>query len=377
MELTPFVFGKIVSGQDFTNRQAEMERLLQNFNSGTNTVLISPRRWGKSSLVKKATEQSKRKNPKLVFCFIDLFNIRTEQEFYETYIRELIKVTSTKWEERIRAGKALFKKIVPQFSVGIDPANDLSIALDWKEIKKGQDEILDLAENICKNKKIKIVVCIDEFQNIAFFDEPLAFQKKLRAHWQHHKHTSYCLYGSKRHLLMDIFSSTAMPFYKFGDVVFLEKIKENYWVNFIIKRFSDTKKRIDKAQAERIARLMENHPYFVQQLAQQTWLFSKRTCTDKDIDSALENLMLQNSILFQRETDNLTNNQLNYLKALIDGVKQLSSKDTMQAYKLGTSANVLRIKEGLENKEVIDSVGPATEFIDPLFKMWLQQIYFK
>ena len=98
--------------------------------------------------------------------------------------------------------------------------------LDWKEVKKGQDEILDLAENICKNKKIKVVVCIDEFQNIAFFDEPLAFQKKLRAHWQHHKQTSYCLYGSKRHLLMDIFSSQSMPFYKFGDVIFLEKIKE-------------------------------------------------------------------------------------------------------------------------------------------------------
>ncbi|MEO6303704.1 MAG: ATPase, partial [Bacteroidia bacterium] len=292
-------------------------------------------------------------------------------------IRELIKVTSTKWEERIRIGKQLFKKIIPQFSVGIDPMNDLTIALDWKEVKKGPDEILDLAENICKAKKIRVVVCIDEFQNIAFFDEPLAFQKKLRAHWQHHKQTSYCLYGSKRHLLMDIFSGPSMPFYKFGDVVFLEKIKENYWVNFITKRFIDTKKKIDKAQAERIARLMENHPYFVQQLAQQAWLFSKRTCTDKDIDNALENLMLQNSILFQRETDNLTNNQLNYLKALIKGAHQLSSKETMQEYKLGTSANVIRIKEGLENKEVIDTVGPTIEFIDPLFKLWLQKIYFK
>lgn len=377
METAPFVFGKVVSGQDFTNRQTEMERLLQNFNNGVNTILISPRRWGKSSLVKKATEQSKRKNPKLVFCYIDLFNIRTEQEFYEVYIRELIKVTSTKWEERIRIGKQLFKKVIPQFSVGIDPMNDLSIALDWKEVKKGPEEILDLAENICKTKKIKVVVCIDEFQNIAFFDEPLAFQKKLRAHWQHHKHTSYCLYGSKRHLLMDIFSSTAMPFYKFGDVIFLEKIKENYWVNFITKRFNDTRKRIDKPLAEQMARLMENHPYFVQQLAQQVWLISKRVCTEKDINKALENLMLQNSILFQRETDNLTNNQLNFLKALIAGATQLSSKETMQDYKLGTSANVLRIKEGLENKEVIDTVGPTIEFMDPLFKMWLQQIYFK
>ena len=136
METTPFVFGKIVSGLDFTNRQSETERLLQNFNASVNTVLISPRRWGKSSLVKKATEQSKRKNPKLVFCFIDLFNIRTEQEFYEVYIRELIKVTSTKWEERIRIGKELFKKIIPKFSVGIDPMNDLSISAGLERSKK-------------------------------------------------------------------------------------------------------------------------------------------------------------------------------------------------------------------------------------------------
>lgn len=373
----PFIYGRVATGIDFTNRERETLQLQQNFHMGINTILVSPRRWGKTSLVKKAAEQSLARNKKIRYCFIDLFNIRTEQEFYEAYVRELIKVTATKWEERVNQAKKLFKKIIPEFTVGLSPDSEFSVGLNWKEIKKAPEEILDLAENICKAKKIRLVVCIDEFQNIAFFDDPIGFQKKMRAHWQHHKQTSYCLYGSKRHLLMELFSSPSMPFYKFGDVIYLQKIEEKYWVSFIKKRFRETGKEITPEQSRRIAQLMENHPYFVQQLAQQTWLVCRKKCTDKDIDKAVENLWNQNTILFQRETDNLTNMQLNYLKALCNDEKHLSASETLQNYKLGTSANVIRTKEALEKKEIIDAVGPKIEFIDPLYKTWLKKIYFR
>ncbi len=92
---------------------------------------------------------------------------------------------------------------------------------------------------------------------------------------------------------------------------------------------------------------------------------------------AIENLWDHNAILFQRETDNLTNSQLNFLKALCHNIKQLSSAETILNYKLGTSANVIRIKEALENKEIIDLMGPQVEFMDPLFKSWLTNVYFK
>jgi hypothetical protein len=68
---------------------------------------------------------------------------------------------------------------------------------------------------------------------------------------------------------------------------------------------------------------------------------------------------------------------LNFLKALCHNVKQLSSSETIRDYKLGTSANVVRMKEALENKEIIDTVGPVIEFIDPLYKTWLLNVYFK
>jgi hypothetical protein len=377
MNLAPFMYGKVAGGIDFTDREKETTQLLQNFHVGINTILVSPRRWGKSSLVQKVAENPINKKNNVKYCFIDLFNIRSEQEFYEVFVRELLKVTATKWEERIAYAKKLFKKVIPQFTVGLSPDSEFSISLDWKEIQKAPEEILNLPETIARIKKIKLVVCIDEFQNISFFDDPLGFQKVLRAQWQHHKAASYCLYGSKRHVLMELFSDPGMPFYKFGDLIFLEKISESHWVSFIKKRFRDTGKNITPGQAARIAQLMENHPYFVQQLSQQVWHVCKKEVQDADIDTAVKNLWQQNTILFQRETDNLTNTQLNFLKAMCHNVKQLSSAETIQTYKLGTSAGVIRIKEALETKEIIDTVGPKIEFIDPLFKIWLMKVYFR
>ena len=85
------------------------------------------------------------------------------------------------------------------------------------------DRLVKLMEEALAAKK-QIILCIDEFQNISEFDHPVDFQKKLRAHWQLHQHVTYCLYGSKRHMLMEVFSSPSMPFYKFGDIIFLENL---------------------------------------------------------------------------------------------------------------------------------------------------------
>jgi hypothetical protein len=371
----PFVYGKIASGNSFTNRDKEQEQVKANFASGINTIIISPRRWGKSSLVAQVANALQKKNKEFRFCFLDLFNVRSEQEFYSYFTNEVLRVSFSKWKERIESTKNFFKQITPRFNMGIDPANDFSVSLDWNEVKKSPEEILNLPEAVCKKKNIKIIVCLDEFQNIAFFENPLAFQKKLRAQWQHHKIAAYCLYGSKRHMMTELFESKSMPFYKFGNVIFLEKISESYWVDFIIKGFERTNKKINENMAVQIARQMENHPYFVQQLAHTAWNFTHKSCTEKEFNSAISELLTQHAILFQKEVDNLTNPQINFLKALCNNVKQFSAAETLIEYKLGTSANVNRIKESLVKKEVIDIIPQNIEFIDPLFKLWFSAIF--
>jgi len=374
---SPFIYGKIASGEAFADREIEQKRLSQNIASHINSILISPRRWGKSSLMARIGQTLQKRSAALRFCFLDLFNVRTEQEFYAQFAKEVLRVSFSRWEERIESAKRFLASVTPKFNVGVDPANDLSISFDWEEVKKSSEEILNLPEVVSKEKKIHLVVCLDEFQNIGFFDNPPAFQKKLRAQWQYHKLATYCLYGSKRHWLTELFENKSMPFYKFGDILFLEKIPETYWVPFVVSAFRKTGKFISEDLALLIARRMENHPYFVQQLAHTVWTATIKHCTDREFHDSLDVLLTQHAILFQREVDGLTNPQINFLKALSSNVTQFSAAETLRTYRLGTSGNVNRIKESLVSKEVIDIVQQRIEFIDPLFKVWFSTVYMK
>lgn len=375
MDIRAFNFGTLVSEEYFCNRVTELQNLSHNFLMGINTTLISARRWGKSSLVEKTAQQVEKKNKNIRFCYIDLFNTRSENEFYSLMSQQIIKATSSKTDDRIQTVKKFFRRLIP--SIGISPDNQQEFTLNFaiKELQQNPDEILDLAENIAKEKKIKIVVCIDEFQNIGYFEQALAFQKKLRSHWQRHTHTSYCLYGSKKHMLMDIFGNVSMPFYRFGSLMFLDKIETKHWIPYIIHRFEKTGKKINPKLAEQIALLMENHPYHVQQLSQELWNVCNRVAKQPDLEMAVAQLLKQMTILYQREVDLLSNMQVNFLKACSSGVERFSSSETIREFHLGSSANVKRLKEALVEKEVLDSNNGKLEFSDPLFKIWFWRIY--
>lgn len=373
----PFVYGKIAFEPDFTDRKDDLQWLLSNFEAGNNCILISPRRWGKSSLVAKSVAEFKEKSKQVVCCTIDLFSVRTEEEFYKLFAEEILKATQSSMEKIQEALKSFLGKFIPRVSYGIDGVNDISLGLDWKEVVKNPDQILDLPEKIGEQKGIRLIICIDEFQNIAVFDDPLAFQKKLRSRWQRQKRSSYCLYGSKRHMMLDVFTKPSMPFYKFGDIRFIEKIKEENWINFIVKRFDDTGKAITEKLAAHIAWLVDNHPHYVQQLAQKVWLFTEKVCTESIVEQAHDSLMGHLSGLFQMITDTLSNAQINLLQAIVAGENQYTTKEVIEKYKLSSSANVVRAKNALIEKEVLDVAGNKLIFLDPVYSAWLKRYYFK
>ncbi len=125
-----------------------------------------------------------------------------------------------------------------------------------------------------------------------------------------------------------------------------------------------------------IADLADCHPYYVQQLAQQSWLRTDSFCSDEIIEKSFQDLVLQLSMLFQNLTDSLNTTQINLLKALTDNIEQLSSQSSIQTYGLGTSANVVKTKKALINKEILDYRGKVIYFLDPLFKYWLKNYFF-
>lgn len=374
---TPFVFGKIATDRNFTDRETETLCLVQNFTSLSNTIIISPRRWGKSSLVNKAAELAAKQDSQLRICTIDLFNVRNEEQFYSILAQKVISSTSTRFEEAVASAKKFFSRLVPKISIGTDPTNEVSIDFDWEEIKRNPDEALELAENIAREKGLKIVVCIDEFQNIAEFTDADYFQKKLRSHWQKHQHVAYCLYGSKRHMMMEVFTNPSKPFYKFGNIMSLNKIDSKYLVAFINERFADTGRQITHSASELIVELTDKHPYYVQQLAQLSWLRTQDICSVETVQEAFNSLVNQLSLLFVTITETLTTQQLNYLRALIAGEKSISSTETMHKYHISSTTSIARSRLALVKNDILDFHSGKYSFQDPVYAHWLKTQYFQ
>jgi len=374
MENKPFIFGIATSGENFTDREKETARLLSNFTHGVNTILISPRRWGKTSLVKKVCRLAQ--SDKLKIVYLDIFSCRTEKEFYDAFALAVLKQTSSKFEELMESAKLFFSRITPKFTMGPDPMSDFSMSLELNPKSDDVGEVLQLPQKIAQKKGISIVVCIDEFQQIAEFKDSKTFQKRLRTVWQLQQSVSYCLFGSKKHLMNELFEKKNLPFYKFGDVMYLPKISQTDWIAYICERFKRTGKNISEEFAERVCQAVDHHSSYVQQFAWLLWIHTQQITTEQNFIDAYQDLIDQNTILFEKQTENLSAYQINFLKALVDGVhSEFSTQEVLQKYQLGTSANVSTIKRALVKKELIEIENKKVQLADPVMRLWLKQMY--
>ena len=367
----PFAYGKIVEDTDFTDRTDETAHLVSNFLSLTNTAIISPRRWGKSSLVAKAIKAVKAEQKDILFVRMNIFKCETPQEFYSLFAKKTMEEISTSAESLLSNAKEFISKLLPKLTIS-DPSSQYEIALGV-DVKSTpiEEDILDLPQQIATKKKKKVVVCIDEFQQIGEFANTLKFQKTLRSHCQNHSDVAYILYGSKKHMMLHIFGEYNSPFYRFGDMMFLPKIANEEWKNFIVKRFEETGKSITFELAGYLAEQVENHPYYVQQLAQYAWLRTTDVCSEAIVEDALLAMLNSLNLQFVNLMDTLTEKQRSFLCAVSEGVKKLSATETLQRYQLGTSGHIRILKEALKKRDLIDVTGKNIEIQDPLFKRWI------
>ena len=368
----PFVFGRAAEGTYFTDRTEDAKRLSANLTHGINTILISPRRWGKTSLVKKVISETD--HPDIKFVFIDIFDCKSEYDFYHSFANEIVKQTSSKIDEWVETAKTFLSNISPKFTFGADPMNDFSLSFEWSPKDNTEKEILQLPQKIAQKKNIRLVVCLDEFQQVADFSDSITFQKKLRSVWQHQQEVTYCMFGSKKHLMENIFNEKSMPFYKFGDMMFLKKIPKEEWIPFISNKFRETGKTISEEQITKICELTENLSSYVQHLAWIVWYKSDKVVKNKDIDDAINDILEQNKVFFQREIEQLSEYQLNFLKALANGVSSgFSRKEIIKKYRLESSANIQSVKKSLLKRGIIDIDEQTVTFDDSIFKLWMQR----
>jgi len=371
----PFQYGTLATKENFVDRVEDRAQLKNFLSSHINVMLVSPRRWGKSSLVKVAMDELQEEDKDVRVCYIDAFSIGSEAEFYRTFASQVIACASSNLEKRIHDAKKFLTGVVPQVVIKDDVTNFM--AFDVKFIPQEQEkmDILRLPETLAQSKKIKIIVCIDEFQQLANLPEYKNMEGKMRSAWQQQERVSYCLYGSKRHMMLDIFNNSNSPFYRFGQLLFLNKIPKEEWMPFIVNTFEKSGKYISDEFASRICDVTECHSWYLQQCCYFVWNASVNKVTEESFNYGLSQMINTNSPMFQNDTETLAASQIEMLRAIRDGVQQLSSSEARTKYHLGNPNTISKNKKILQNKDIVEMKSGKLVFVDPIYRLWFAKEY--
>ena len=368
-----FVFGVSVSGYNFIGRKSEIRQLKMNFEEGINTILISPRRWGKTSLVKKVCEEVDRE--KVIPIYVDIFKCKTEYEFYNALAEAVLKQTASKAELWMDNARDFIARLSPKVSFSPEPTSEFALSLGITPKTHTPEEVLDLAENIARKKQKRIVICIDEFQQIGEMADTVSIQKRLRSVWQHQRLTSYCLFGSKKHTMMNVFQKRNMPLNQFGDFKFLEKIPTETWVEYIVQHFKDRQRTISPELAIEICKVVDNYSSYVQQLS---WLIFSlidegQVVTEEHLRQGVKGLLNSQEQLFMQQIEPLTAYQMNFLRCIISGHHDDFGEMTVrEEFQLGSVSNIARLKSALVDKDLVEMVGRRFYITDPVFALWFR-----
>lgn len=334
----PFAYGIFVSGDNFTDRRQETSDLLMNFTHGINTILISPRRMGKTSLVHKAVNLIDTEN--IIPVFMDIYDCRDENDFYNRFSSSVIKAASSSIDAAV-----------------IEP-----------------EEILNLPQRLAEKRGKHLLICIDEFQQIGEFADSLTIQKRMRGVWQCQQNVSYCLFGSKKHMLENIFQNKRMPFYQFGQMMYLGKISADDWTSYIVSRFNSCGKQISAELARKTCEAVDCYSSYVQQLAWNLFVETETVADEDGLDAARARLIAQNNSFFTEQIRTLTGYQLNFLKAVCSGVHSgFSSEKVLSLWNIGTKSNVAVLKKSLMENELIEDREEGIYMADPVFELWLRE----
>jgi len=353
----PFVYGEIVADKDFADRTDEIKELIRDLKDCEKIFLISPRRYGKTSLVVNVL--TKLRENGVYPVYIDLYKATSLHKLLELYAREIALTVETKLEKAIRLIKEIMPGLRPK--VTINAEGNASIGIDYvaseREVLKFLDEIYDLPQKLALKKKKNFVIAFDEFQEIRNFDGE-SIEKSMRASFQHQRNVGYLFAGSKKHLLNDMVYNENRAFYKIGKVVNLNKIPREEFQRFLEEKFKKTGFILKRGVVDKVLDLVEDYPYNAQFLCHKLWDMNldKKRINTLDIEAALKKILSEETPFYLSLWDSLTLHQRNVLQAIANfGGEKIFSHEFIAASgirpgsTLQTSVTLL-IKKGIIEK---------------------------
>lgn len=375
MVSNPFKFGKEVSGDQFYDRQDAFEKLYRKLAGGScNVVMYAPRRYGKTSLVKKVLARFEEEGVPTVS--IDLNKIATVEKFCENYAFAFCKLAG-KGREIVNRVSTYLSHLNPTFSFGGESVLSVKFNYGVKMTETSISSVLDLAEKIADEViEGPIVVAFDEFQEIERLSPDLPLEGVFRSCIQAHQNVRYVFFGSKTHLLKRMFGEKSRPFYKSAATMRLEKPPEDESIAFVRSRFASCAIGIDEAAARRIVSETENVPYYLQELSSQVFdsvvAAGRDWVEDADIDEGIAGLLAENTDYYVEKLSTLSRVQRLLVAALAAEPVREFTEDYRMRHSLGGSSTVHTALKALIEKGVVESESEAYFIGDPFFARYIR-----
>ena len=335
-------------------------------------MIVEPPYSGKQSIVNQGFLRiQKQKSPKKI-CHVQLFNIRTWDNFLTLLAEKTIGTFVNTVEEWKIVCQELLPLNHPTVKVGERKMNDMHLSFAPSLTGTQKEELLDLPERLSFHFQEQLIVYISEFQNINSFDTSYKMLISALKIWKQHVQTTYLIASSKPNVIWSIDGSREILKNVFEHIP-LAIIEEKSFVDYILKGFSKAGRVISKELAEALYRKMEGHPYYTQHFAHLCFINTKGFMNNAMYHQAYEELLDVYHRPFVAITDDLTPPQINFLKAVSHKIDRFCTSEVLTKYELNSSANVTRVRDALEKKEILVFVRNKPRFLDPLFSIWFSE----
>ncbi len=374
-KMNPFIVTGKIAPEYFCDRVQESARLVKSITNGNNLVIISPRRMGKTGLIHFCYDKQEISKEYYTF-FIDILHTSSLREFTYLLGKEIYDSLLPRSRKMVKLFLQTLKSISGKF--GFEPGLNLPVFnIELGDIERPEytlDEIfyyLNQADKRC-------IVAIDEFQQIAKYPEK-NIEALLRTYIQQQANSNFIFAGSERHMMQEMFLSSARPFYQSASLMDLKAIPSETYVAFVAGHFGKYNKHIEKSSVEKVYNLFKGHTYYMQKTFNEVFADTPEggECTLDVIRTAIDAIIASNDTIFREILSNIPEKQkiLLYAIAREGEAERITSSDFIKRHSLVSASSVQSAVKKLLEKDLITESNKVFSVTDKLFAMWMNQMY--
>lgn len=371
----PFIVTGKIEAEYFCDRVTESARVIKTITNGNNLVIISPRRMGKTGLIQFCYDKPQIAEEYYTF-FIDILHTSSLREFTYTLGRTIFDTLLPRSKKMTSLFVQTIKSISGKF--GFDPMTSMpTFNVELGDLEQPEYTLEEIFKYLASADK-PCIVAIDEFQQIAKYPEK-NIEALLRTHIQKLANCNFIFAGSERHMMQEMFTSSARPFYNSADLLELRPIALDIYIPFVCGHFENRNRYILPENVEWVYSLFKGHTYYIQRTFNEAFADTADgdECTMEIIKSAIDNMVASNDTIFREILSNIPEKQKALLYAIAkDGeAKSITSSEFIKRHSLPSASSVQSSARILLEKDYITCINKVYTLTDKLFAMWINRLF--